>query len=141
MSKRLDETIGAVGYDGLIVDNIPVADVFTVTIRKEAGAETTYKRGTVLALSASGAGADGKMVILGTDPHKTGDNTDEVLEANCVLSDDTDVGTTADVTALAYRTGHFARNKLIVKTGYTMSATDEENLRKGGILLSGALEY
>ena len=27
MSKRLDENIGAVGYDGLIVSNDPVADV------------------------------------------------------------------------------------------------------------------
>ena len=30
MSKRLDENIGAVGYDGLIVSNDPVADVVTV---------------------------------------------------------------------------------------------------------------
>lgn len=51
MSKRLDENLGSVGYDGLIVANEPVADVFTVTIRKEATAAATYKRGTVLALS------------------------------------------------------------------------------------------
>lgn len=141
MGKRLDETIGTVDYDGLIADNIPAADVFTVTIRKEASAAATYKRGTVLALSVGGTGSDGKLVILGTDPHKTGDNTDEVLVANCILAEDIDVSTTADVTALAYRTGHFARNKLIAKAGYTMSATDEEDLRKGGILLSDALEY
>ena len=48
MSKRLDENLGSVGYDGLIVANEPVADVFTVTIRKEATAAATYKRGTVL---------------------------------------------------------------------------------------------
>ena len=36
--------------DELDVDT--VADVFTVTIRKEATAAATYKRGTVLALSA-----------------------------------------------------------------------------------------
>ena len=29
MSKRLDENLGSVGYDGLIVANEPVADVFT----------------------------------------------------------------------------------------------------------------
>ena len=34
MSKRLDENLGSVGYDGLIVANEPVADVFTVTIRR-----------------------------------------------------------------------------------------------------------
>ena len=50
MSKRLDENLGSVGYDGLIVANEPVADVLTVTIRKEATAAATYKRGTVLAV-------------------------------------------------------------------------------------------
>ena len=112
MSKRLDENLGSVGYDGLIVANEPVADVFTVTIRKEATA-ATYKRGTVLALPAGTAG-DGKLVILGS---------------------------TADETVLAYRTGHFARNKLAVASGYTLKATDEEELRKAGILLSDAIEY
>ena len=103
MSKRLDENLGSVGYDGLIVANEPVADVFTVTIRKEATAAATYKRGTVLALPAGTAG-DGKLVILGS-------------------------------------TGHFARNKLAVASGYTLKATDEEELRKAGILLSDAIEY
>ena len=127
MSKRLDENLGSVGYDGLIVANEPVADVFTVTIRKEATAAATYKRGTVLALSAGTAG-DGKLVILGST-------------ATCILAEDVEVGTTADVTVLAYRTGHFARNKLAVASGYTLKATDEEELRKAGILLSDAIEY
>ena len=143
MSKRLDENLGSVGYDGLIVANEPVADVFTVTIRKEATAAATYKRGTVLALSAGTAG-DGKLVILGSTA-----TTNETLTANCILAEDVEVGTTADVevgttadvTALAYRTGHFARNKLAVASGYTLKATDEEELRKAGILLSDAIEY
>lgn len=133
MSKRLDENLGSVGYDGLIVANEPVADVFTVTIRKEATAAATYKRGTVLALSA---GTDGKLVILGSTAA-----TNETLTANCILAEDVEVGTTADVTVLAYRTGHFARNKLAVASGYTLKATDEEELRKAGILLSDAIEY
>lgn len=130
MSKRLDENLGSVGYDGLIVANEPVADVFTVTIRKEATAAATYKRGTVLALS------DGKLVILGSTA-----TTNETQTANCILAEDVEVGTTADVTVLAYRTGHFARNKLAVASGYTLKATDEEELRKAGILLSDAIEY
>lgn len=134
MSKRLDENLGSVGYDGLIVANEPVADVLTVTIRKEATA-ATYKRGTVLALSAGTAG-DGKLVILGSTA-----TTNETLTANCILAEDVEVGTTADVTVLAYRTGHFARNKLAVASGYTLKATDEEELRKAGILLSDAIEY
>lgn len=134
MSKRLDENLGSVGYDGLIVANEPVADVFTVTIRKDTAA-ATYKRGTVLALSA-GTADDGKLVILGSTA-----TTNETLTANCILAEDVEVGTTADVTALAYRTGHFARNKLAVASGYTLKATDEEELRKAGILLSDAIEY
>lgn len=133
MSKRLDENLGSVGYDGLIVANEPVADVLTVTIRKGAAA-ATYKRGTVLALSAGTAG-DG-LVILGSTA-----TTNETLTANCILAEDVEVGTTADVTVLAYRTGHFARNKLAVASGYTLKATDEEELRKAGILLSDAIEY
>ena len=136
MSKRLDENLGSVGYDGLIVANEPVADVFTVTIRKEATAAATYKRGTVLALSAGTAG-DGKLVVI-LGPTAT---TNETLTANCILAEDVEVGTTADVTVLAYRTGHFARNKLAVASGYTLKATDEEELRKAGILLSDAIEY
>ena len=86
MSKRLDENLGSVGYDGLIVANEPVADVFTVTIRKEATAAATYKRGTVLALSAGTAG-DGKLVILGSTA-----TTNETLTANCILAEDVEVG-------------------------------------------------
>ena len=135
MSKRLDENLGTVDYDGLIVTNEPVADGFTVTIRKEASAEATLKRGTVLALSGGTAG-DGKMVALGTTA-----KSNETLTANAILCDDTKVGTDADVEATAYRTGHFARNKLAVASGYTLKATDEEELRKAGILLSDAIEY
>ena len=40
---------------------------------------------------------------------------------------------------IAYRTGHFNRNALIVKEGYTMTKADEEELRKGGILLDDAI--
>ena len=65
MSKRLDETIGAVGFDNLINGQYPPAEVFTVKIRKEATEAKIYKRGTVLALSAGTAG-DGLRVILGT---------------------------------------------------------------------------
>ena len=200
MTTRLDEVVGSVEYDGLIVDSSPAADVFSVTIRKLA-AEATLARGTVLARSD----VDDKMVILGTTPAageagtpavdevpavytltedtalsatkvyyvKFGDeyvavsapnvtniatyyelttpavpavpagadDPDEVLTADCILADAVTVGTAADVTATAYRTGHFARNKLIVKTGYTFTSADEQALRGKGILLSDAVAY
>lgn len=136
MSKRLDENLGTVDYDGLIVTNEPVADVFTVTIRKEASEKATLKRGTVLALS-SGTADDGKMVALGTTAA-----SNETLTANAILCDDTEIGTDADVEATAYRTGHFARNKLIFGgSGYALKPADEEALRAAGILLSDALDY
>jgi len=132
MSKRLDENIGTVDYDGLIVTNEPVADVFTVTIRKETREKATFKRGTVLALSSG----DGKMVALGTTA-----GSNETLTANAILCDDTEIGTATDVEAAAYRTGHFARNKLIFSGEYALKPADEEALRAAGILLSDALDY
>lgn len=136
MSKRLDENLGTVDYDGLIVTNEPVADVFTVTIRRGTSAKATLKRGTVLAV-ASGAAGEGKMVALGTTAA-----SNETLTANAILCDDTEIGTDADVEATAYRTGHFARNKLIFGgSGYALKPADEEALRAAGILLSDAQDY
>lgn len=133
--SQINETVGTLVFDNLIVDNNPPADVFAVKIRKEASAEATLKKGTVLALSTGTAG-DGKYVILGTTAE-----TNETLTANCILTDDVVVGTSADVEALAYRTGHFNTKKLIVKTSYTLTAADKEALRNGGILLSDAKAY
>lgn len=133
MTKRLDQSVGSVEYDELINSGNPTADVFSVTIRKVSEA-TTLKRGTVLALSSGSAG-DGKLVVLGTKA-----TSDETLTANCILADDVPVGTDTDVNATAYRTGNFNRNKLIVADSYELKATDEEELRKCGIILNTAIE-
>lgn len=141
MSKRLDETLGTVGYDNLINGLYPSPEPFSVVIRK-GSAETTYKRGTVLALS-SGETGDGKYVMLGTDPVTTGDPPDaktETLTANCILAEDITVGTANDETAVAYRTGHFNSNALIMDEEHTFSAADKEALRGVGILISDAVE-
>lgn len=134
MSKRLDETIGAVGFDNLINGQYPPAEVFTVKIRKEATEAKIYKRGTVLALSTGTAG-DGLRVILGTA------KSNETLTANCVLADDVEVGTASDAVATAYRTGHFNENSLITDNSHAISETDKEALRSAGILLSDAVAY
>lgn len=134
MSKRLDETIGAVGFDNLINGQYPPAEVFTVKIRKATEAKI-YKRGTVLALSAGTAG-DGLRVILGTTA-----KSNETLTANCVLADDVEVGTASDAVATAYRTGHFSENSLITDNSHAISETDKEALRSAGILLSDAVAY
>ena len=134
MSKRLDETLGTVGYDNLINGSYPPAEPFSVVIRKGA-AETTYKRGTVLALSSS----DGKYVILGTAAAPDG-GTAETLTANAILAEDVTVGTANNETAVAYRTGHFNSNALIMDEEHTFSAADKEALRSVGILISDAVE-
>ena len=80
---------------------------------------------------AAGAG----RVILGTAAA-----SNETLTANCVLAEDVTVGTANDETAVAYRTGHFNSNALIMDAEHTFSAADKEALRGVGILISDAVE-
>lgn len=126
MSKRLDENIGTVDYDGLIVTNEPVADVVTVTL---AASQGVLARGTVITGAAGGNLSAAAEALVATN-------------AVYILADETDTGTgTTAVTATAYRTGHFARNKLSTDGSYTLVAADEEIMRNAGILLSDALDY
>ena len=125
MSKRIDENIGTVGYDGLIVANEPVADVVTVNL---AASQGVLARGTVITGAAGGEMSAASAALVATN-------------AVYILADDTDTGTSSAVVATAYRTGHFARNKLTTDGSYTLVAADEEIMRNAGILLSDALDY
>ena len=125
MSKRLDENIGTVDYDGLIVTNEPVADVVTVTL---AASQGVLARGTVITGAAGGELSAAAAALVATN-------------AVYILADETDTGTGTAVIATAYRTGHFARNKLSTDGSYTLVAADEEIMRNAGILLSDALDY
>lgn len=125
MSKRLDENIGTVDYDGLIVTNEPVADVVTVTL---AASQGVLARGTVITGAAGSELSAAAAALVATN-------------AVYILADETDTGTGTAVTATAYRTGHFARNKLSTDGSYTLVAADEEIMRNAGILLSDALDY
>ena len=122
MSKKLNETIGTVEYDGLFVSNTPVADVVHV---KLAAGEGTLKRGTVVTGAPGGELAAAKAAIVATN-------------GTYILTDDVELSDAVTV-ATAYRSGHFARNKVITD-GYTLTAADEENLRKSGILFADAVE-
>ena len=121
MAKKLNEVIGTMAFDGLIVSNEPVADV--VSINLTAGG--VMKRGTVVTGTAGGALAPVAAAL-------------DATKATYILADDVD--TTQGTTATAYRTGHFAANKLITNGTYTLTAADKETLRKAGILLSDAVE-
>lgn len=123
MSKRLDENIGSVGYDGLIVANEPIADVVSVKLKAGTG---TLKRGTVITGEAGAELAPAAAALVATN-------------GTYILADDVDITTAA--VATAYCTGHFARNKLHTDGSYALTAADEEILRNAGILLSDAIEY
>lgn len=125
MAKRLDESLGAVTYDGLIVDTEPVADVVHVSVAASLGVLT---RGTVITGTAGGSMGKVTKALVATN-------------ATYILAEDVDTGTGDAVTALAYRTGHFAANKLVTDGSYALAAADVEILRNAGILLSDALDY
>lgn len=119
--SRLDENLGAVGFDNLINGVNPPAEVFSVEL---AAGQGVLERGTLLAT------ADGGMVKISAAT--TG-------KANAVLADTVDTGEGDAVVATAYRTGHFNTNGLIVADGYEITAADKEALRVAGILISDAV--
>ena len=123
MSKALNETLVKIGYDNLFVENIPEADVVLVKLT----AAGVVKRGTLL--SGTPGGADFTALSAAASSEK----------ALYVLAEDCD--TAVDSVGIAYRTGHFNRNALILGGSYKLSAADEEILRKSGILLADAIEY
>lgn len=59
------------------------------------------------------------------------------LEANCILAEDVDA-TSADTQAMAFIKGHFNKQKLVVKSAYTMTDADVEAFRAKGIILSNS---
>lgn len=126
--KNLSNKLGEMTFDGLIAGLIPEVQVGGGVIRK-LSAETTLKRGTILAKS-SGTAGDGKLVILGTAAA-----TNETLTPDCILCDDIKVGITDDEAVSVYTAGCFNSGKLTMASGHTISAGDLDNLRMRGIVL------
>lgn len=137
------EVIGRCDYDMLIADNKHPSDVCHVLLA--AGA--AHKKGEILESTE-----DGKCYILGTmaaaaatqekgNTEGTGEDggTVEVKEAAAayILAEDADA-TEGDITAVAYRSGSFIRNALIIMEGYSLTEKDEAALRNGGIYLRDA---
>jgi len=120
MATRLDNTIGSMSPDNLLNSTYPPAEVFSVQLAEGQG---VLERGTLLAV------ADGGMVKISAAT--TG-------KANAVLAETVDTGDS--VFGIAYRTGHFNGNCLIVADDYEITAADKEALRVAGILISDAVE-
>ena len=128
MNRDLHEKLGSMEYEKLFAGLEPKALTHPATIRK-LGTAATIKRGTLLAKS-SGTGGDGKLVVFGTTA-----GSNETLTADCILTDDIEVGTAADENVLVYISGNFNEAALILATGATISETDRDELRKKGIIL------
>lgn len=117
MVEELNRTLCENIVPDSLVNSAYRTDVCAVTI---ASGQGVLKRGTALAVNA-----DGKAVILGT----------ENSTASYILCKDVDA-TSADITALAYKEGHFTKGKLIVKNEYSMTKEDIDNFRMRNIILS-----
>ena len=133
MNRDLHEKLGSMEYEKLFAGLEPKALTHPATIRK-LGAAATIKRGTLLAKS-SGTGGDGKLVVFGTSA-----GSNETLTADCILTDDIDVGTSADENVLVYISGNFNEAALILATGATITEADRDELRKKGIILGTVQE-
>ena len=119
MNSELVRVVGSTGQDNLIARLTPPAETFGI---KVAAGEGVLARGTVLAVNSAG-----KYVIAGTADSSV----------SCILADPVDASdTTEDATAVAYRSGNFNRAALIVKSGYTLTAADEDALRKYDIIFT-----
>lgn len=129
--KNLYSKVGEMEFDGLITDITPKPIVQGRTIRK-LGTAATLVRGTILAKSSGSAG-DGKLVVLGNTAA-----SNETLTADCILCDDVEVGTSADVTVPVYLAGCFDPDKCTVKSGYTVTEDDRDVLRERGIIFKAA---
>jgi|GEM_PF-241013 len=65
-------------------------------------------------------------------------NMTDTGTADCILCDNTEVGTTADVNAAVYTAGCFDPNKVTVAESYTLTEADMKQLREYDIVFKAA---
>ena len=131
MSIALNRKVGEMDYDGLISDLTPPVEVRGRTIPAQA-TETTFKRGTLFAI-----GQGNKMLyVLGS----TATTESGTLLQDCILCDDTTVGTTEDVSVAVYTAGCFDPGKVTVNSGYTITTADKDELRKRNIVFKAVFD-
>lgn len=132
MSRMLNETIGSMEHDELIIGNHPVADVAMV---KLAAGQGIIKRGTVLSGTPGGELAPiSKAFTAGTALYILTDDTD-TGEAPADDLEEEEEAETPVIFATAYRSGKFNRKKLLTDGTYTLSDADIEALRQANIIL------
>lgn len=127
--KYLSSKLGEMEFDGLLTGINPVPIIQGGTIAKGTAA-VDLVRGTILAKSTT----TGKLSILGTDA-----GTGDTLTPDCILCDDVEVGTDADVNVPVYFAGCFDPEKVTVAEGYTLTEADKDKLRERGIIFKAAV--
>lgn len=134
MAKELRQKLGSMEYDGLITGLNPPTRVDGGTIAKLSAA-AVYKRGTLLAKSSK----DGLLHILGEAPPAAAEGqTADTYTPDCILCDDTEVGTAEDVPVDVYVAGCFDPEKVTVGDGYTITQADKDKLRTYSIVFKAA---
>ena len=121
MAKELHQKLGSMEYDGLITGLNPPARVDGGTIAKLT-APAVLKRGTLLGKADSGL----LSIYDGTGT------------PDCILCDDTEVGTAEDVPVDVYVAGCFDPEKVTVGDGYTITQADKDKLRTYSIVFKAA---
>jgi len=121
MAKELHQKLGSMEYDGLITSLTPPVRVEGGAIAKMA-APALLKRGTLL-----GKGDTGLLSVY-----------DGTGTPDCILCDDTEVGTEDDTPVEVYAAGCFDPQKVTLADGYTMTQADKDKLRAYSIVFKAA---
>lgn len=121
MNKNLVNKVDERGQDNLIARLVPHALTTAVMIAAGAG---SLERGTVLSRSEDGSCQ--VMAEGGTPAY--------------ILADPVDASGEEDVAAVAYRSGNFNPDAVIVGEGYTLSSADKDTLRKYNIVFTNMME-
>jgi hypothetical protein len=121
--RELMNKVGSMEYDGLLTDITPPEQTRGGVIARLSD-DTEYKRGTIFARNT----ADQKLYILGTTITGQTFLPFGILCDNCVVSKD------EDLNQVLYTAGCFHPDKVTVKDGYDITATDLDELRKRDIV-------
>lgn len=120
--KELSRKLGEMEFDGLVTDLNPPVRIGGGAIAA-AAADILLERGTLLGKAAD----TGKLSLY-----------DGTTTPDCILCDDTEIGTTEDVAAAVYMAGCFNPDKITVADGYTLTVADKDKLRERGIVFKAA---
>lgn len=120
--RELSKKLGEMEYDGLITGLNPPKRVDGGVIAKRTTA-STYVRGALLCKAE-----DTGLLSL----------YDGTGTPDCILCDDTEVGTEEDVIVAVYKAGCFNPDRLTVAEGYTITEADKDKLRERGIVFKTA---